>query len=185
MKFLNKLTLIIYSWIMLVVSIILCAIIFRWIEIYQVERFIQLAVTGEMQSKIILGVSAVFILLSIKCIFFSSYSSNPSNEGQGVLLENENGKLMISKETLENLVNSVARGFGGTEEINTRIEVDPQNNVNVYANLVVSTDVVIKDLSSNLQKKIKEKVKNATDLEVKEVNIKVKNVAPKKDIGNI
>ena len=87
MKFLNKLTLIIYSWIMLVVSIILCAIIFRWIEIYQVERFIQLAVTGEMQSKIILGVSAVFILLSIKCIFFSSYSSNPSNEGQGVLLE--------------------------------------------------------------------------------------------------
>ena len=52
----------------------------------------------------------------------------------------------------------------------------------VYQTGVVSTDAVIKNLSSKLQTKIKEKVKNATDLEVKEVNIKIKNVAPKKEI---
>ena len=184
MKFLNKLSLIIFSWIMLVASVIVCILIFGWINIAQAESILLLAITGETSSKIVLGVCIVFILLAIKCIFFSSYSES-EQEGQGVLLENENGKLMISKETLENLVNSVAKGFGGTEEIHTNIDLDKNNNVNVYANLIVSTDAVIKDLSSNLQTKIKEKVKNATDLEVKEVNIKIKNVAPKKDVENI
>ena len=182
MKFLNKLALILYSWIILIISMLLCAMIFRWIDINQVYNFITDILTTESISGVVLGVSIVFILLSIKCIFFTSYSEKTTSTGQGVLLENENGKLMISKETLENLVNSVAKGFGGTEEVNTRIELDSENNVNVFANLIVSTDAVIKDLSSNLQTKIKEKVKNATDLEVKEVNIKIKNVAPKKEI---
>ena len=181
MKFLNKLALIIFSWIVLIVSVILCMIIMKWISLAQVQVFLTNALVNETSSRAILGISILFILLAIKCIFFSSYTSNSNgSDGQGVLLENQNGKLMISKETLENLVNSVAKGFEGTEEINTKIELDKENNVNVYANLVVSTDVVIKDLSSNLQNKIKEKVKSSTDLEVKEVNIKIKNVAPKK-----
>ena len=49
----------------------------------------------------------------------------------------------------------------------------------MYVNLIVTSDAIIKDLSANLQAKIKEKVKMATDLEVKEVNITVKKVAPK------
>ena len=84
---------------------------------------------------------------------------------------------MISKETLENLVNSVALNFQSTEDVLTRVELDKENNVKVYINLVVSQDVIIKDLSANLQTKIKEKIKKATDLEVKEVNITVKKVA--------
>ena len=84
---------------------------------------------------------------------------------------------MISKETLENLVNSVALNFQSTEDVSTRVELDKENNVKVYINLIVSQDVIIKDLSANLQTKIKEKIKTATDLEVKEVNITVKKVA--------
>ena len=44
---------------------------------------------------------------------------------------------------------------------------------------MVSSNAVIKELSANLQEKIKDKIKKATDLEVKEVNITVKKVAPK------
>ena len=41
--------------------------------------------------------------------------------------------------------------------------------------------VVIKELSLNLQNKIKETIKKSADLEVKEVNVKVNNIAqPKK-----
>ena len=55
--------------------------------------------------------------------------------------------------------------------------MDKENNVNVFVNLTVTNDAVIKDLSVNLQNDIKQKVKNATDLEVKEVNIKIKDVS--------
>lgn len=182
MKFLEKVTLIIYSNIMLVLSIILCLLVFGWIDVGFACDFIHAMIIGETSGKIVLGLSVLFILLSIKCIFFDSSSSSEEKGREGVLLENESGKLMISKETIENLVNSVALNFQSAEEVTTRVELDKENNVNVFVNLVVSAEAIIKDLSANLQTKIKEKIKTATDLEVKEVNITVKKVADKKDV---
>ena len=181
MKILEKITLIIYSYIMLILSIILCLLVFGWLDMDLVGNICYNLVVGETSSKILLGVSIVFILLSIKCIFFDSTSKEQIKERQGVLLENESGKLLISKETIENLVNSVALNFQSAEQVTTRVELDKENNVKVYVNLIISSDAVIKDLSANLQTKIKEKVKTATDLDVKEVNITVKKVAPKKE----
>lgn len=179
MKILEKIALIIYSYVILILSVLACLLVFRWIEPELIGRIINSILVGDVSGKIILGVSVIFILLSIKCIFFGGSSKEQSNERQGVLLENESGKLMISKETIENLVNSVAKGFESTEDVITRVELDKDNNVKVYANLVVSSEAVIKDLSAKLQISIKDKIKKATDLEVNEVNITVKKVADK------
>ena len=179
MKILEKITLIIYSNIMLILSIVLCLLVFGWLDIGLVGDLVRNAIQGEVTGNIILGLSVIFILLSIKCIFFDATSKEQIKERQGVLLENESGKLMISKETIENLVNSVVQDFESAQEVITRVELDRENNVKVYANLVVSSNAVIKELSANLQEKIKDKIKKATDLEVKEVNITVKKVAPK------
>lgn len=181
MKILEKITLIIYSNIMLILSIIACLLIFGWLDTQLVGDIAYKMIVGDTSSKILLGLSVVFILLSIKCIFFDSTSKEQIKERQGVLLENESGKLMISKETIENLVNSVALNFQSAEEVATRVELDKENNVKVYINLTISSEAIIKDLSANLQAKIKEKIKTATDLEVKEVNITVKKVAAKKE----
>ena len=178
MKILEKITLIIYSNIMLILSIILCLLVFGWLDIGVVGNIVTKVVTGETSGTILLVVSVIFILLSIKCIFFDSTSKEQIKERQGVLLENESGKLMISKETIENLVNSVALNFQSAENVTTRVELDKENNVKVYVNLIINEEAVIKDLSANLQAKIKERIKTATDLEVKEVNITVKKVAP-------
>lgn len=181
MKILEKITLIIYSNIMLILSVILCLLIFGWLDIGLVGGMVYKMILGDTSSKILLGLGVIFILLSIKCIFFDSTSKEEIKERQGVLLENESGKLMISKETIENLVNSVALNFQSAEEVTTRVELDKENNVKVYVNLIISSDAIIKDLSANLQTKIKEKIKRATDLEVKEVNITIKKVAPKQE----
>jgi len=181
MKVVEKITLFLYSNIMLILSIILCLLVFGWLDMGLAGGIVQKIITGDLSGKIILGISLLFILLSIKCIFFSNTSSNETKNTQGVLLENESGKLLISKETIENLVNSVALNFENSEQVTTRIDLDKDNNVIVYVNLTVSSEAVIKDLSSNLQKEIKEKIKNATDLEVKEVNITVKRVVEKQE----
>lgn len=179
MKILEKITLIIYSNIMLILSIILCLLVFGWLDIGLVGDIVTKIIVGETASKVVLTLSVIFILLSIKCIFFDSTSREQIKERQGVLLENESGKLMISKETIENLVNSVALNFQSAEDVITKVELDKENNVKVFVNLIVSEEAIIKDLSANLQTKIKEKIKTATDLEVKEVNITVKKVAAK------
>ena len=183
MKILEKITLIIYSYVILILAVILCLLVFGWLDMEFVGEIVRTILVGDISGKIVLGVSVLFILLSIKCIFFDSSSKEQIKERQGVLLENESGKLMISKETIENLVNSVALNFESTQNVTTRVELDKENNVKVYANLTVTSNAVIKDLSAKLQEKIKEKIKLATDLDVKEVNITVKKVAPEENVS--
>ena len=120
-------------------------------------------------------------MLAIKCIFFDSSAKEKEESKNGILLENSNGKLLITKETIENLVNAVVKGFDSAEEVTTRIELDKENNLSVFVNLVVKENAVIKELTTNLQNKIKDTIKKSSDLDVKEVNIKVKNIEPVKE----
>ena len=180
MKFIEKVTLIIYSNIMLIVSVIACLLVFGWIDIDVVQNLVKDLILYGTSSKIILGVSIVFILLSLRCIFFDPTSKQDLKDKQGILLANDNGKLMISKETIEDLVQAVTKQYKMAKEVTSRVELDKENNVNIFVNLVVGSDTVIKDLSADLQDKIKTKVKETTDLEVKEVNITVKKAVQEK-----
>lgn len=180
MKFIEKLTLIIYSNIILILSIIACLLIFGWLDINVVQNLVKNLLLYGTSSRIILGVSIVFILLSIRCIFFDPTSKQEMKDKQGVLLANENGKLMISKETIENLVEAVTKEYKEAKDVSSRVEVDKNNNVNIYVNLVVGSETIIKDLTVDLQNRIKEKVKQSADLEVKEVNITIKKAVQEK-----
>ena len=180
MKFIEKITLIIYSNIMLILSVIACLLVFGWIDIDVVQNLVKDLILYGTSSKIILGVSIVFILLSLRCIFFDPTSKQDLKDKQGILLANDNGKLMISKETIEDLVQAVTKQYKMAKEVTSRVELDKENNVNIFVNLVVGSDTVIKDLSADLQDKIKTKVKETTDLEVKEVNITVKKAVQEK-----
>ena len=91
-------------------------------------------------------------------------------------MQNDNGKLLISKPTIENIVSSVVKGFDSVEDVSVSIELDNLNNLIVNVNLVVSKDVIIKEITLNMQNKIKEAIKKTSDLEVKEVNVKIKNI---------
>lgn len=180
MKVIEKITLIIYSNLILIASIIACLLVFGWLDINVVQSLVKTLFISEGASRVILVLSIVFILLSIRCIFFDPTSKKQLKEKQGILLANENGKLMISKETIENLVEAVTKQYKMAKEVSSRVELDKDNNVNVFVNLVVGSETVIKDLSSDLQSKIKDKVKETADLEVKEVNITVKKAISEK-----
>ena len=178
MKTIEKITLVLFSTLMLIISVILCLSIFGWIDVEFIGIIINNAISNSVTANILLVLNIIFILLSIRCIFFDSSAKETEEYKNGILLENSNGKLLITKETIENLVNAVVKGFDSAEEVTTKIELDKENNVIVFVNLVVKENAVIKELSTNLQNKIKETVKKSSDLEVKEVNIKVKNIEP-------
>ena len=173
MKFLERFALVIYSYIIILLSVVLSLLVFNWIDFDVVTDMVKALVTGAVSSKITLGVSVVFILLSIKCIFFDEKSKEKVKENQGILLKNENGQLMIAKETIDNMVKNAVAGFENVKECNTRIDVSTENQLRITLFLVVNKNVVIKELASNLQIKIKEEVKKISDLDVQEVNVKI------------
>ncbi len=180
MKFLERFTLIVYSFVILLLSVILSLLIFNWIDFDVVTEMVKALITGDLSSKITLGVSVVFILLSIKCIFFDENSKEKEKETQGVLLKNENGQLMISKESIDNMVKNTVMGFEQIKQCNTKIDVNSENQLRITLFLVVNEGVVIKELASSLQRKIKEDVKRVSDLEVEEVNVKVTSLQDNK-----
>lgn len=180
MKILDRIGLALFSSLMLIISIIVCLMIFGWLSVDLVHELVVMAINDNLSSNIMLGLSIVFILLAIKCIFFDSSSKQEMDYKNGILLENSDGKLLITKDTIENLVNSVVKGFDSAENVTTRVELDKENNVTVFVNLSVKENAIIKELSTNLQTKIKTTIKKTSDLEIKEVNIKVKDIEPVK-----
>lgn len=180
MKILDRIGLAVFSSIILVMAIIMCLMIFGWIDVNLIFSVVEAAINNQVCANIMLTLSIIFILLAIKCIFFDSTSKQEIDYKNGILLENSDGKLLITKDTIENMVNSVVKGFESAENVTTRVELDKENNVSVFVNLSVKENAIIKELSTNLQTKIKSTIKKTSDLEVKEVNIKVKDIEPTK-----
>lgn len=175
MKFLERISLTIFSIIILAISLIVCLLIFGWIRIDTITYILGLALMNTATINTILVIAVILILLAIKCIFFSSKPKDEKTEG--ILLENENGKLLISINTIENLVKGVVLGFANVKSSVCKVNLDRQvNNVKVELNLVVDANTIIKELSVNLQDRIKEVVKATTELEIKEINIKIKDI---------
>ena len=179
MKFLEKFALIVYSYIILILAIIMCFLVFNWMDVESITEVMTKIVQGDIASKITLAVSAIFILLSIKCIFFDSDTEEKIKESQGILLKNENGQLLITKDTLDNMIKTVVYKFDNIENCTPQISIDEQNEISITLQVVVKNDVIIKDLASCLQAKVKEEMKKTSDLDVNNVNIKIINMSKK------
>ena len=184
MKKLDKIILTIFSVIILLEGIVIGLLILGWVDFSTIFSLVRNTLTTSPASQITLALVIICIICSVKCIFFDT-SSNGNKKDRDVLMQNDNGRLIISITTLENLVNSVVKSFDSAIDTNTRIQLDSENNVIVLVNLTVTKDVIIKELTLNMQNKIKEAIKKTSDLEVKEVNVRIKNIAnPEEKAGN-
>ena len=173
MKFIEKVALIIFSIVTLVVSVLNLIYSIGIIGNREIKAILELLSTGRIGIGVLIF-DIIMILLAIKSLFFSSKVKRDKNDG--ILLENANGKLLITRDTLESMVNSVTRNIGGAESISSRVAMDKDNNLFVIITITVAQDVNIKDLSNNVQVKVKEIIKQTADLDVKEVNVKIKNI---------
>lgn len=182
MKFIERVSLTIFSTIILILSLVLSLMLFNWLDIIYAYNILQYIISTPVFTNSTLVASIILMLLALKCIFFPSYGKEKAERAEGILLENESGKLLISIETIENLVKGVIIGFENVKSTNCSVKLDKQiNNVVIDLNLVVSSDTIIKDLSTNLQTRIKEVIKTTTEIDVKQINIKIKNIEAQKE----
>ncbi len=181
MKILERIALILFSIIMLFVSIVSCLVIFNIMELKTIFNFLEDIIENQTVTRVILGFAIVSILLAIKSLFFPSKIKKKQEIKTGVLLENKDGRLLISRDTIENLVNSVVKSFTDAVDVQTKVNLDADNNITVFVSLLVKEEAIIKELSANIQNKIKETVKRSTDLDVNQININIKNIENQKN----
>ena len=181
MKILDRIALVLFSIIILVISLSLCIIVSGWLDLDIVTDGLKFMVSNEILARITIAISIVLIILALKCIFFNPYAKESSKSKDGILLENDNGKLLVSRDTIENLTNSVVKTFETAQTVMTKVDLDEENNVKIYITLSVYPEAVIKDLATKLQNDVKAAIKKSLDLDVQSVNVRIKNINAKKE----
>ena len=180
MGFLNKVTLVLFSLIVLLVSIVSLGLVFGLCTVEALGGLF-LAVLAlpyaNLCASIFLG---LMIILSIRGVLVDTDKKNGMNFKDGILLENTDGKLLITKDTLQNLINNVAKEFDGVEKAYSKVQlVDKNGSLVVQIVLTVKQGTIIRELTQNIQRRIKEVVKTSSDLDVKEVNVNIRNIEKK------
>jgi uncharacterized alkaline shock family protein YloU len=183
MKTLDRIALAVFSVMMLIIAIVVCLVIFRWVDTTTMYMIMIHVLSDATTCNILLAINVIFILLAIKAIFFES-GEKDDKYNDSVLLENDDGKLVITKETLIGIVDAVVDGFSSVKSSQTKVHLDENNNLSITLNVETTSDTIIKELSNNLQIRIKERIKESLDLEVKSVNIRIKSIVEPKTNTN-
>lgn len=174
MKILDRLGLALFSMLILVIAIVLILIGFGFVDASIFSILVGKALISQEGTYIMIGVCVALVLLSLRCLFFGQDSMEGSEEG--IMLQNNDGKLLITKTTLENLVEGVVAGFPSIDNAETEVKFDKDSNIIINIVIDVKDGTVIKELSSKLQSRVKKGIKDATNLDLNSVDIEIKNV---------
>lgn len=129
----------------------------------------------------ILIISAIIEIMAIKGMFFQS---GKEEKRDAIILENSSGKLIISRKTLENLVKDIANNVNGVENAIAKVMVEKDTDLAILIDIVVK-EGSIKDITKKLQEEVKMSIKKASDLNVAEVNVNIKNINKNMKIDDI
>ena len=175
MKLIDKVIYFIFSTIVLAIVVIVFMGLLNIGGVNHIFSFIggmpNMNFTQEQITYIII-VGILLIIMAIKGILFQTKLEENKD---AIILENSSGKLIISRRTLENLVKDISNGVKGVENSVARVNVEKDTD------LIISIDIVvkegsIKDITKKLQEDVKIAIKKASDLNVSEVNVNIKNI---------
>ena len=175
MKLIDKVIYFIFSTIVLAIVVIVFMGLLNIGGVNHIFSFIggmpNMSFTQEQITYIII-VGILLIIMAIKGILFQSKLEENKD---AIILENSSGKLIISRRTLENLVKDISNSVKGVENSSARVNVEKDTD------LIISIDIVvkegsIKDITKKLQEDVKIAIKKASDLNVSEVNVNIKNI---------
>ena len=185
MKLVDKVIYFIFSVIILAIVVVMFTVILNIGGIVNpVFNFISnipnMSFTQEQMTYIVI----IGILLFIMAIKGILVQSKLEENKDAIILENNSGKLIISRKTLENLVKDISNGVQGVENSFARV------NVSKDTELIISIDIVvkegsIKDITKKLQEDVKIAIKKASDLNVSEVNVNIKNIKKINESNNL
>ena len=185
MKLVDKVIYFIFSVIILAIVVVMFTVILNIGGVVNpVFNFISnipnMSFTQEQMTYIII-IEILLFAMAIKGILFQSKLEENKD---AIILENNSGKLIISRKTLENLVKDISNGVQGVENSFARV------NVSKDTELIISIDIVvkegsIKDITKKLQEDVKIAIKKASDLNVSEVNVNIKNIKKINESNNL
>ena len=185
MKLVDKVIYFIFSVIILAIVVVMFTVILNIGGVVNpvfnfISNISNMSFTQEQMTYIVI-IEILLFVMAIKGILFQSKLEENKD---AIILENSSGKLIISRRTLENLVKDISNSVKGVENSSARVKVEKDTD------LIISIDIVvkegsIKDITKKLQEDVKIAIKKASDLNVAEVNVNIKNIKKINESNNL
>ncbi|UMZ73954.1 alkaline shock response membrane anchor protein AmaP [Natranaerofaba carboxydovora] len=121
-------------------------------------------------------IGLVILLISIRTLWIAF---KREKKVDSVTKELELGEVKISLDAIETMVKQVAEQTKGVKDIQTKIR-SQEDGVIIYFKGKVLPDVIIPELSEELQNDIKEHVETVSGIVVKEVKMLIENISNEK-----
>ncbi len=116
---------------------------------------------------------AVFLLVSLRVLYLALHRSGPN----AVLVqEGKLGEVSVSLGAIANLVRKVAANTRGVREVKADVRLTAEG-VRASLRVVVSPEVCIPDLATELQTTVEERIRDVVGIGVEKVRIIVENIA--------
>ncbi len=119
------------------------------------------------------GVVGLVVLLASLRLLLSGIKFKQSTET--IIKNDDNGIISISFNAVENLVLKITRDVENVKDVRVKIRKH-DDGISIFLNLVVTHDIIIPELTLELQKNVKNYIQSTAGIAVKDVRINVDNI---------
>ncbi|BBB92915.1 MAG TPA: alkaline shock response membrane anchor protein AmaP [Methylomusa anaerophila] len=119
-------------------------------------------------------VGAVFFLVSIRLLLSGLRSQKDKD---AIIHHNDMGDIHISLDAVENLVEKVARHIRGVRGVKVQVKVAGQQEIKVHMKVAVSPESNVPTVTSDIQTRVHEYVKNTVGVELADIRIVVETIS--------
>lgn len=164
-----------YIFMIIVLLMSICLFVFSIgaVSFDYVQSYLEMYYSGDWIVNLITALVAAFLFIaSIKLIF----PSKGSKRLTGALVKNtELGEIQVSVGTLNNLAQKAVRQFDEVKDVDSNIspEID---GIGIQLKLMIMPDVIIPDVTKQVQDEVKRYIEQISGIHVKEVRIFIDNM---------
>lgn len=170
-KVFDRILLFIYTLIVILLSLTLLGIALNIIDYRLVGDLLSNA-TYKSNAFILGAIAVVLFLASIRLLVAGFSRQKPVST---LLMNTELGVIRVSVNTLDTLTQKAVRSFQEVKEIKSVVLSDP-DGIRIQLKISILPDIVMPELSRNIQQKVKEYVESLSGIAVKEVQVYIENL---------
>lgn len=171
MKLSERALLLVYTLLFTVVSFLMILVTIGWARPVEfIAQSIDLP-SGRLSIGI---VSFLLFILGLRLLFSSL---NRRSDQQTTVQETSLGKVKVSLTAIENLVKKSVRQIKGIREVKVLVRAVEGKGIQIQMRIVISPEINVPVLTSDVQKNVKEYVKDVIGLDVADVSIIIDNIA--------
>ncbi|WP_019122824.1 alkaline shock response membrane anchor protein AmaP [Brevibacillus massiliensis] len=173
MNLFDRFILTIYSFALILLSLIVIAMAANWIP-YETAQYVLEGMYIQHGIPYII-VSLVFLLISLR-FFVSSITMKKPRSEAGIRQRGEHGEVIISLDTIRAIAERAARKIRGVRGLKTTIRATEQGNM-IVLRISVDGEEPLPEMTEKLQESVKMQVEHIAGIEIAEVAVVISEVA--------